>query len=44
MLVAYELTGQHKCIERADYFGRQAVEIFMDADSPLPKASLEYEH
>ena len=44
MLAAYELTGQQEYIERADYFGRQAVEIFMDENSPLPKASSEHDH
>jgi len=44
MLAAYELTGQQKYIERADYFARQAVEIFIDEDSPLPKASSEHDH
>ncbi|MHC4867135.1 MAG: hypothetical protein ACYTEX_23900, partial [Planctomycetota bacterium] len=44
MLAAYELTDQQKYIERADYFGRQAVEIFMDENSPLPKASSEHDH
>ncbi|MHC4572835.1 MAG: hypothetical protein ACYS76_01670 [Planctomycetota bacterium] len=44
MLAAYELTGEQKYIERADYFGRQTVEIFMDEDSPLPKASSAHNH
>ena len=44
MLAAYELTDQQKYIERAEYFGRQAVDIFMDTDSPLPKASSEHDH
>ena len=44
MLAAYELTGQQKYIERADYFGRQAVKIFMDENSPLPRASSEHDH
>ncbi|MHC4647649.1 MAG: hypothetical protein ACYTBJ_19455 [Planctomycetota bacterium] len=44
MLAAYELTGQQKYIERADYFGLQAVEIFIDNDLPLPRASSEHDH
>jgi hypothetical protein len=44
MLAAYELTGQKQYIERADYFARRAVEIFMDENWPLPKASSEHDH
>jgi len=44
MLAAYEFTGQQKYIERADDFGRQAVEIFVDEDSPLRKISSEVDH
>ncbi|HUW18148.1 MAG TPA: hypothetical protein VMW16_02485 [Sedimentisphaerales bacterium] len=44
MLAAYELTGQNYYLDRADYFARQAVKIFLDDTSPLPKASSTHNH
>jgi len=44
MLAAYDLTGQKYYLDRADYFARQAVGIFLDDSSPLPKASSAHDH
>ncbi|HEC02989.1 MAG TPA: hypothetical protein ENI81_05575 [Phycisphaerales bacterium] len=44
MLAAYRLTGRQYYLDRADYFARQAVEIFFDDTSPLPKASSKHNH
>lgn len=44
MLASYELTGQRYYMERADYFAQQAIEIFLDDSSPLPKASSAHDH
>ncbi|MHC4664933.1 MAG: hypothetical protein ACYS9T_03115 [Planctomycetota bacterium] len=44
MLAAYELTGQKYYLDRADYFARQAVKIFFDDTSPLPRASSAHDH
>lgn len=41
MLACYELTGQQQYLNRADHFAQQALEIFFDDSSPLPKASSE---
>ncbi|MHC4482773.1 MAG: hypothetical protein ACYSW4_04415 [Planctomycetota bacterium] len=44
MLAAYKLTGQQYYTTRADYFARQAISIFLDDSSPLPKASSAHDH
>jgi len=44
MLASYELTGRDYYLQRADYFGQQAVAIFMDNTSPLPRASSAHNH
>ena len=46
MLAAYKLTRQDYYLERADYFAAQAVSIFLDKTSPLPKVSSspKYQH
>ena len=44
MLAAHKLTGQDYYLKRADYFGQQSVEIFLDNSLPLPKASSEHTH
>jgi len=38
----YELTGEQKYLERADYFAKRSVELFMDGTSPLPKATSKH--
>ena len=44
MAAAHKLTGQDYYLKRAEYFGQQAVEIFLDNSLPLPKASSEHTH
>jgi hypothetical protein len=44
MLGAYELTGERLYLERADYFGRRALELFFDDGSALPKATSKHKH
>jgi hypothetical protein len=44
MVAAHKLTGQDYYLNRAEYFGQQAVKIFFDHSSPLPKASSEHAH
>jgi hypothetical protein len=44
MLAAYEITGQRYYLDRADYFAQQAVKIFFDDTSPLPRASSAHDH
>jgi hypothetical protein len=44
MVAAYELTGQQYYLDRADYFAEQAIRIFLDDSSPLPKASSAHDH
>jgi len=39
MLICHDLTGDKRYLERADHFGKKAVEIFFDDTSSLPKAS-----
>jgi len=43
MVNAYRLTGEKKYLDRADFFGKQAVEIFFGEYS-LPAASSEHDH
>ena len=44
MLACHELTGQEKYLERADYFAENAMRIFFDDSSPLPKVGSTYNH
>ncbi|MHC4648847.1 MAG: hypothetical protein ACYTBJ_25600, partial [Planctomycetota bacterium] len=44
MLNAYELTGDRKYLERADYYGRRSLELFFDDSSALPKATSKHDH
>jgi len=41
MLASHELSGDKRYLDRADYFARQALEVFFDEGCPLPKASSE---
>jgi hypothetical protein len=43
MLVCHELTGEKRYLQRADHFGKKALEIFFDDTSSLPKAGSIYE-
>ena len=44
MLACHELTGSEAYLDRADYFAEQAMRIFFDDTSPLPKAGSIYNH
>ncbi|MHC4573494.1 MAG: hypothetical protein ACYS76_05100 [Planctomycetota bacterium] len=44
MVAAHELTGQQYYLDRADYFAEQAIRIFLDDTSPLPKAGSAHDH
>lgn len=44
MLNSYELTGDRKYLERANYFGQLGIDLFLDEDLPLPKASNQHNH
>ena len=44
MLVSYRLTGQQYYLKRAEYFAQQAVQIFLDDSSALPRASSAHDH
>ena len=44
MVVSHELSGDAKYLNRADHFAEKAIEIFFDADSPLPRASSIHQH
>ncbi|MCE5251260.1 hypothetical protein LLG96_13670 [bacterium] len=43
LLSVYRMTGEQRYLDRADVFGRRAVEIFF-GDSPLPRASSKHDH
>jgi len=40
----YELTAEKKYLERAQYYAKRSVELFMDGTSPLPKATSKHNH
>jgi len=42
LLNSFELTGDQKFIQRANYFGRLGVQLFLDDESPLPKATNQH--
>lgn len=44
MLNAYELTGDKGYLERADYYARRSLELFLDDNSALPKATSKHDH
>jgi hypothetical protein len=44
MLSAHELTGDARYLERADDLARQAVELFLPYNCPLPKATHIHDH
>jgi hypothetical protein len=43
LVAAYRLTGEKIYLERADVFGRKALQLFFDG-SPLPRASTRHQH
>jgi hypothetical protein len=44
LINASRLTGSDKYLQRAGFFAGKGIEIFLNADSPLPKASNTCEH
>ena len=44
MINAYNMTGEEKFLDRADYFSRIGVDLFLDDGLPLPKATSEHSH
>jgi hypothetical protein len=40
----YELTGESRYLNRADYYAERAFELFFDQSSPLPKATSKHDH
>jgi hypothetical protein len=36
------LTGDRKYLERANYFGQLGIDLFLDEDSSLPKATNQH--
>jgi hypothetical protein len=44
MLNAHELTSEDKYLQTAGRFARRGVELFLDDDCPLPKASHAHDH
>jgi len=41
---AYEMTNDKRYLERADFFAKQAVKLFLTEGSPLPQANTKYTH
>jgi hypothetical protein len=44
MLNSFELTGDKRFLERAMYFGEFGIRLFLDDQSPLPKATNRHDH
>ncbi len=44
MINTYELTGEQKYLNRAEYFADQAISMFFPENSPLPAASSKHNH
>jgi len=44
MIGAYEITGDERFLERADYFGRLSLDMFFDEYTPLPRATSQHDH
>jgi poly(beta-D-mannuronate) lyase len=44
MLNGYDLTEEKKYLNRAAYFANQGIDLFLDDDCPLPKATNRNEH
>jgi hypothetical protein len=44
MAGAYELSGDTRFLDRADYFGQLSLSMFFDDDSPLPRATSRHDH
>ena len=44
MLSCYDLSGDQKFLDRAAFFARLGMQIFLDVGSPLPKVSNQHDH
>jgi len=44
MINTYNMTEEEKFLKRADYFSRIGVDLFLDDDVPLPKATNKHSH
>lgn len=44
MINAYNMTGEEKYLERANYFGQIGVDLFLNDGLPLPKATNRHSH
>ena len=44
LVEAFKVTGQQKYLHRADHFAQQAIDVFFDDTSPLPKACSHQDH
>lgn len=44
MLNSYELTDDPRFLNRAIYFGQLGIKLFVDDESPLPKATNQHKH
>ncbi|MEN8118290.1 MAG: hypothetical protein ABFS16_14990 [Bacteroidota bacterium] len=44
MLSSFELTGDQRFYKRANYFGELGIKLFINNESPLPKATNQHNH
>ncbi len=44
LVSVYEITGEEKYLNRAQYFARRSIDLFLDDDSPLPRATSRHDH
>jgi hypothetical protein len=44
LMNAFELTGEKKYADRANFFGQRGIELFLNDGRPLPKATNRHDH
>ncbi|NQU54866.1 MAG: hypothetical protein HQ522_20280 [Bacteroidetes bacterium] len=44
MLNSFEISGDQRFYKRAHFFGQFGIELFLDGESPLPKATNQHNH
>ena len=44
MLNSFEVTGDKRYFQRADYFGKFGIQLFLDDESQLPKVTNQHKH
>lgn len=44
LINSYNITGEKKYLERANYFGQLGINLFLDDGLPLPKATNNHDH